>query len=121
MEYLKNYIIEWNKEEGVKPQNDTKFIAEFVEFAKNADPDQWEFDGENDYCGHTATVSEHPLYLHISGLGFEFAYGAGFVKVFTSAHCGYWTPEYIKLTGDNAKELLLIIKEKLNSWAGFKS
>lgn len=117
---IKNYIAAWNKEE-VKPQNNPKFIGDFLEFAKGADFDHWEFDGENGYCGYTAILHEHPQHIPVYGIGFEFAYGKDFVKVFTSRHNGFWTPEYIDLKGDDAKELLSVIRDKLTGWAGFDS
>lgn len=124
MEYIKEYIEMWNKEDH-KPQNDGKFIAHFTEFAEGADLDHWDFDGENGYCGYTAALWEHPRTIPVNGLTFEFAYGRdvaygrGFVKVFTGAHNGFWTPEYINLEGVVAKELLTIIERKLHGWAGF--
>lgn len=121
MDKIKNYILEWNKEEGIKPQNNPEFISNFLEFAKSADSDHWEFDGDNGYCGCTAILHEHPRQLPAYGLGFELAYGKGFVKVFTGSHGGYWTPEYINLEGEAAKELLDVIRSKIIEWAGFDS
>ena len=121
MKYIKDYIEKWNKEESPKPMNDLVFVAEFTKFAKNSDFDQWSFSGENGYCGYTATLHELPSHMQglVPGLGFEFAYGKDFVKVFTDKHNGFWTPEYISLMGDDAMELLGVIKTKLNGWAGF--
>ena len=121
MEYVKEYIEKWNEAESPKPKNDGRFIAEFILFAKSSDADQWGFDGDNGYCGHTAVLHEHPQYIPVHGLVFEFAYGMGFVKVFTGKHNGFWTPEYISLKDDDAAELIAIIKDKLNDWAGFDS
>ena len=121
MEGLKSYIIDWNKEDGVKPKNNPKFIRDFLKFAKSADFDHWEFDGINGYCGYTAILHEQPHYSSVYGLGFEFAYDKDFVKVFTDRHNGYWTPEYIDLKGEDAQELLIVVKDKLNGWAGFDS
>jgi len=120
-EDIKNYISEWDKEDGPKPKNDPKFIGDFLEFAKSSDFDQWEFGGENQYCGYTATLKEHPENIPVHGLGFEFAYGKDFVKVFTSDHNGFWVPEYISLSGEGATYLLWLISFKLNGWAGFGS
>ena len=120
MEYIKEYVEMWNKAENPKPENDERFIAEFLVFAKTADIDCWNFIGENFYCGYTATLHEYPDHLPIRCVGFEFAYKDNdFVKVFTSNHSGFWVPEYISLRGDDAKELLSVIKEKLTVWAGF--
>jgi len=121
MKYINNYINIWNEENNPHEANDPQFIAEFTAFAKNSGSDQWEFEGDNGYCGHTALLHEHPAYLPVLGVGFEFAYGKDFIKVFTNMHHGFWSPEYINLAGDDAAELLAIIKDKLNSWAGFES
>jgi hypothetical protein len=119
MDYIDEYIKEWNDAPNPKPQNNAEFIKEFTKFAKDSDFDRWEFDGENGYCGYTAVLHEHPPYLPVYGLGFEFAYGRDFVKVFTNRHNGFWTPEYINLKGEDSKELISIIKDKLIGWAGF--
>ena len=120
MKEIKSCIEKWNNN-NPKPQNDVQFITAFVEFAQNADFDQWSFTGENGYCGYTATIYEYPQSLPLVGLGFEFAYGSTFVRVFTNQHNGFWVPEYINLKGEDAKELLCIIKESLNGWTGFNS
>ncbi len=119
MEYITEYIKNWNTE-NPKPKNDLIFIAEFTEFARNSDFENWKFAGDNGYCGYTAFLSEYPDYIPVSGLGFEFAYSKDFVKVFTDTHNGFWTPEYIDLSGVDAKPLIGVIKEKLNGWAGFE-
>lgn len=119
MDYIKEFIEKWNNAESPKPANDLVFVASFTKFAKESDFDQWEFSGENYYCGYTARLSEYSSYVPVSGLGFEFAYGKDFVKVFTDKHNGFWTPEYIDLKGVDAKALLDVIEEKLNGWAGF--
>lgn len=118
MQDLKQYLKEWRDTEGVKPVNDPDFIAGFLQFAKASDFDQWEFSGDNHYCGFTAILYEHPVHLPVSGEVFEFAYGRDFVKVFTGFHHGFWVPEYISLKGDDAIELLRVLKSKLNRWAG---
>ena len=102
------------------PTNDPGFISALTEFAKNSNHDQWEFEGENGYCGFTAILSEYPSYAPASGFSFEFAYDKGFVKVFTGNHQGYWVPEYIDLRDNNAEPLLKMLREKLLSWAGFE-
>ena len=118
MDEIKEYINIWDKIEGVKPTNDLVFITAFTEFARTSDIEQWDFRGENGYCGYTARVQEYPYYTPLRGLGFEFAYDKNFVKVFTDKHNGFWTPEYISLEGDEAGALLSIIKDKLNTWGG---
>lgn len=119
IERIKEYVAEWNKMDGVKPCNDPQFISDFIEFCKNSEKDQWGFSGENGYCGNTATISEFDRCGFSSGLEFEFAFGSNFVKVFTANHHGFWVPEYICFSNDQAKELLDIIKTKALEWAGF--
>lgn len=119
MEKIQLYIKQWNKIDGIKPQNDPEFIKEFMLFVDGTEGDHWEFSGENGYCGFTAVVCETPLYLYGRGLSFEFAYGNDFVKVFTANHHGFWVPEYINLKGDEALPLLSILRKKLTQWGGF--
>ena len=117
---LKEYIEKWHKIDGEKPCNEKEFISAFIEFIKSKDKDHFEFDGENHYCGFTATVyDENPNYCMGRTMAFEFAYDKDFVKVFTAAHNGFWTPEYINLKGDDAKEILGVLKYQLIQWAGF--
>lgn len=115
---IKKYIDEWEYIDGVKPINDSTFMYNFMGFIKDSDIDQWNFSGENGYCGNTAKVQEHPSYVPLQGFGFEFAYGANFVKVFNANHSGFWVPEYIDLKGDESLVLLGIIKNKLLEWGG---
>lgn len=120
MTEIENYIEGWNKK-CEKPVNEPEFIEMFIKLIKEYDCEHWDFSGENGYCGFTATVSDYTTWNIRSStlINFEFAYGKDFVKVFTASHCGFWVPEYINLHGDDAKELLEIIKEKLLLWAGF--
>jgi hypothetical protein len=121
IEKIKSYVAEWNDIEGIKPENDQEFIKNFTEFCKSSTVDKWWFDGENGYCGFTATINEHPPHLSFGrGIGFEFAYGIDFVKVFTDRNEGYWVSEYINLKGGDAAPLIAILHEKLIEWGGFK-
>lgn len=117
-EKLKTYIREW-KESEEKPCNDIVFVAEFTEWIKTLDKDNWSFEGENGYCGSTAIVNEYPFSVPARGELFEFAYSKDFVKVFTGYNNGYWSPEYIKLEGAEAKSLLKVLKCKFLEWGDF--
>lgn len=117
---IKDYIKNWGNKND-KPKNEPEFMEMFLRFIKDSNVDQWVFSGENGYCGFTANLSEYSQW-HCSNsrcTDFEFAYGKDFVKVFTGSHHGFWVPEYISLHGDDAKEILGIIKEKLLLWAGY--
>jgi hypothetical protein len=117
---LKEYIEKWDKLEGEKPSNEKEFISAFIEFMKARDSDYYEFEGDNGYCGCTAIIwDENPNYCMGRSMYFEFAYGKDFVKVFNGNHNGFWVPEYINLKGDDAKEILGILKFELIRWAGF--
>lgn len=117
---MKKYLAEWEKAESPKPANNEKFIADFIEFMKSRDSDHYEFDGENNYCGYTATIyDENPNYCMSRTLAFEFAYGIDFVKVFTANHNGFWVPEYINLRGGEAAPILTVLFDKYKQWGGF--
>jgi hypothetical protein len=117
---MKEYLIEWEKAGSPKPSNDKEFIKDFIAFLESKDKDHFEFDGENHYCGYTATVYEiEPSYCLGKTLAFEFAYGIDFVKVFTAAHNGFWVPEYIDLKGDDATPILAILNKRFIQWGGF--
>ena len=118
-EYINDFIVNWNKNESERKENDPDFIKHFYDFASSSDPELWEFSGENGYCGYTATLSEYGSWVFRTGNDFEFAYSKTFVKVFTARHEGFWVPEYISLSGPEAKPLLCVIESKLIEWAGF--
>jgi len=119
---MKEYLKKWESHDSPKPCNDTEFTSKFLDFIKSKPCDHWEFDGENHYCGYTAIVYEdNPDYCMGRTLGFEFAYDKDFVKVFTANHGGFWVPEYINLSGNDAKEILEVVREKLVEWAGFNN
>jgi len=117
---MNTYLENWEEQDSPKPCNDEEFIKEFIAFMKSKDSDHYEFTGDNGYCGHTAALYEVPV-SHNFGrcMAFEFAYGEGFVKVFTAYHSGFWTPEYINLSGEEAKEILEILQQKGVEWLGF--
>jgi len=117
---IKEYIEKWNNLPSPKPENDKRFINDFIEFMQSKDKNHYEFEGENYYCGFTATLYEtEPQYSYGRVLAFEFAYGQDFVKVFTANHNGFWVPEYINLKGGEAAPILGILHHKLIEWAGF--
>lgn len=120
---IKYYIEKWNDFE-LKPKNEPDFLKPFTAWARIQKRDNWEFTGENGYCGYTASVCDGPYGFRSwnsnHDLEFEFAYGRGFVKVFTANHNGFWVPEYLDLRGEEASELLEILKNKALLWAGFE-
>lgn len=119
---IKEYLTKWEDADSPKPSNDKGFIKAFTEFLESKDKDHFKFDGENYYCGYTATVYEDdPRYCYGRTLTFEFAYGIDFVKVFTGAHGGFWVPEYIDLKGGDAVPILVILNKKFTQWGGFAS
>lgn len=125
MKTIEEYLKYWDSVDGLKPQNEEIFIKLFVEFMKNKDAEHYEFHGDNDYCGYTAIVYDI-IPRHAFGsdnFGFEFAYSEDeeFVKVFTSYHRGFWSPEYIDLKGEEAQDILSILKSKFVEWGGFKA
>lgn len=122
MKTIEDYLKHWESIEGTKPVNDDTFIELFIEFMRSKDKDHYEFTGENHYCGNTAIIHDvEPQYcLGKTNIGFEFAYSKDFVKVFTSEHQGFWSPEYISLEGFEAKQILHILEMKFLEWGGFK-
>lgn len=116
---IEKYLEEWQKSESPKEQNNPKFIRGFTNYIKSKDADHWDFSGENGYCGYTATVLDCFNGYSWSSLDSEFAYGKDFIKVFTAHHHGFWSPEYINLSGEEAKEILDILHQKLIAWGGF--
>lgn len=117
---MKDYLENWNNHKSPKPVNDENFISEFKEFMRSKNKDHYHFEGENGYCGFTATLHEvEPAFQFSRCMSFEFAYGADFVKVFTAHHQGFWVPEYISLKGEDAQEILSILSEKCSQWSGF--
>lgn len=120
-DFIKNYIIEWMNTPNHETQgNDPEFIKHVIEFCKNSVPEQWEFEGLNGYPDYTASVYENSMKC---GFGFEISYNpkSQMVKVFTSAHYGFYVKEYFILEGDDCGEMLKIIKSKLLQWCGFGS
>lgn len=118
---MEDYLKKWQLAESPKPCNDREFVGQFLDFIKSRPYCNWEFDGDNGYCGSTATVYEDdPRYCMGRALAFEFAYGQNFVKVFTANHNGFWVPEYINLEGLPAREILNVLREKLLGWADLK-
>ena len=112
---IEEYIKKWDGFSGEKPINDPEFISLFIDFIKDKAGEYFEFEGDNGYCGHTALVYEVPIaHAFTRVMGFEFAYGLDFVKVFTAYHEGFWVPEYISLTGNEAKPILSILNKKIN-------
>lgn len=120
MKELKDYIAKWNENEGKKEVNNKEFIANFIGFIKSKGKDHFEFNGDNDYCGHTAIVyDDNPKYCYHGTMAFEFAYSATFVKVFNANHNGFWVPEFIDLQGGDAAPILAMLHEKFTQWGGF--
>ena len=115
---IEEYLKEWQESE-VKECNNPEFIAAFIEYMKE-DGRQYSFiSGENGYFGYTARICGD--YNPFGFAMFELAYSgaAEFVKVFSANHNGYWVPEYIDLKGDEALEILNILKSKLLEFGGF--
>ena len=117
---IDEHVKKWNEAENPKPCNDADFIKVFIEFIAEKGSEDFEFSGENGYCGNTAIVYDiNPKYSFVRSIAFEFAYGSDFVKVFTAHHNGFWVPEYIDLSGDDASQILSILREKFMAWGGF--
>jgi hypothetical protein len=117
---IKEYLKTWDASPSPKPCNDPEFIAGFLEFMRERDCEHYEFTGDNGYCGHTAIIYDiHPQYSYGRQMAFELAYGAGFTKVFTAHHNGFWVPEYISLKGGEAAPIISILHEKFIQWGGF--
>ena len=129
VDFIKSWIKEFKVDSVEK--NDLEFIEHFTNWiTETTENDNWEFEGENDYCGYTAQAHEIPARFNWNfydaereDVSVEFAYGfhkgVGFVKVFTYHHNGFWVPEYIDLVGEEADTILNILKERTLSWNGF--
>ena len=103
-----------------KTNNRPEFIAAFIEYMNGKGADNYEFTGDNGYCGYTARLYDvHPRYSFSRTMAFEFAYGVDFVKVFTAYHDGFWVPEYINLKGGEAAPILNVLNGKFMRWGGF--
>jgi len=122
---LQDYISNWQKiDMGEKPVNEPIFYAEFKQFLQQSPPTHFDFKGENNYCGYTAIVyvndpSYRFFHNEYDDEVFEIAYDSSFVKVFTGKHNGYYVPEYLSLSNEDAFELLSILHRKMLQWAGF--
>lgn len=123
LERIKAYIKQWDLEEGIKPKNDSAFIADFISYLQSRNSDHLEFEGDNDYCGHTAIIHEMDYmgrsWSSSDNLKLELAYGVDFVKVFTGNHNGFWVPEYINLKGGDAAPIIAALWIKFGEWGGF--
>jgi hypothetical protein len=117
---IEEYLKTWDEAPAPKPSNDPEFVTAFIEYMKDKSADDYEFTGDNGYCGHTAILYDvHPRYSFSRAMAFEFAYGVDFVKVFTAYHDGFWVPEYISLKGGEAAPIIGILNEKFVRWGGF--
>lgn len=95
---LKTYIDNWRKIEEIKPKNEPTFIEMFIEFLNGVDDERdISFDGDGSYFGKQITVIQNWPYGSDRGYGFEISYCSKIISVYTAAHDGYWTPEFIKL------------------------
>lgn len=103
-----------------KEKNNPDFIKGFTEWAQS-DERVWTFtSNKNEYHSYTAFIKESKSPFVNSR--FELSYSGtdnGFVKVFTASKEGRRRSEYIDLCGDDAAEILQIIKLALLHSSGF--
>jgi hypothetical protein len=95
---LLEYIEHWNKIDGIKPQNEPKFIELFIDFMQSLDDSgDIDFEGDGSYFGKQIKVYKDRNYSRHYGYGFEIAYCDSIISVYKDNHEGFWTPEYIRV------------------------
>lgn len=102
LDSIRVYIKNWNSVQygEVKPKNDSEFINLFISFLQDiAQEEDLSFDGEGAYFGKQVTINHERNSRYSDTLiCFEIAYDSENIRVYTSNHHGYWTPEYIALS-----------------------
>ena len=98
-ENLSLLVQKWKDVEGVKPQNDPQFIECFLECLKDADYEDFTFDGDGAYFGKQVTweVGSHYWCNKDVNLSFEIAYSDNEIRVYTGRNEGFWVSEYISI------------------------
>lgn len=114
---IDEYLKIWHDSDE-KEKNNLEFMASVIDYLSSEDR-CWTFgDGENGYCGYTCHVfDEYSPWLQYPR--FEFAYSSDFVKMFSASHNGFWVPEYIDVSGNDAKPLLKILSSACLKSNGF--
>ena len=113
---LEQYIKNWNKLQGVKPENEDVFIDMFIVFLSElSDEQDIQFDGKGSYFGKQVTIDYNSSYRYRSLLKFEIAYSVNQIRVYTGNNNGYWQPEYICMSSDHARfnELNTVFRQTL--------
>lgn len=104
---LIDYVSNWNNIEGIKPQNEKKFLDYFLLLIKNY-PDDREvvFNGEGSYFGKQITLEPFSYWGRPNHLlCFEVSYNENKISVYSASNCGFWVPEFISLSkGDDLFE-----------------
>lgn len=124
IELLTKNITDWNSIEGVKPLNDKSFIDTFLICLKDADYEDFCFDGDGSYFGKQITwsVGSGNWIKLDRNLNFEIAYSESEIRVYSANNNGYWVSEYISVTKGDAffEDVYSTLRDKLLDIFGLK-
>ena len=113
LDNLSTMVQRWKDVEGIKPQNDQKFIDAFSKCLLEANYEDFTFDGDGAYFGKQVTWEVDSQYWGIRDphLNFEIAYPDKEIRVYDGRNNGFWVCEYISMNKDH--ESFNYLKEAL--------
>ena len=113
LDNLSTMVQRWKDVEGVKPQNDQKFIDAFSKCLVEANYEDFTFGGDGAYFGKQVTWEVDSQYWGIRDphLNFEIAYSDKEIRVYDGRNNGFWVCEYISMNKDH--ESFNYLKETL--------
>ena len=103
LDNLSTLVQRWKDVEGIKPQNDQKFIDAFSKCLIEADCEDFTFDGDGAYFGKQVTWEVDSQYRGSRDphLNFEIAYSDKEIRVYDGRNNGFWVCEYISMNKDH--------------------